>query len=351
MQVSKQQICNKNKILTSQLLQSEVSNMMSEYDMKMIETYQSQINNGTLAIQRNKDLKSLEFIKTFNINGLMIAECKNIIPKLECKTLKHLVIINCNINSLKDFQLEELEVLDLLSNLEKQSQTCMVQDIIQFQKLKMLCLRLMKVDTSSLSQLTGLTGLLLYNCELRNTEALKPLINLVELHLIYNDNIDLTTLQYLTSLTKLTIQRCKLVDLNALRPLVNLQQLRISWNSIVYISPIMVFKQLSQLDAQNNYILDIQSIQMHSNFKSFQLSKQLQPTKAQLKAAIKMRDIQNQIIILRKFSQQSNQYKQQLLEMRQKITETLQQQINIQIQLISQAASLLKSVNQFESYQ
>ncbi|CAL6074854.1 Hypothetical_protein [Hexamita inflata] len=120
----------------------EEQQSLSENDMAMIEKYKCQIKNQTLKIQRNQDLKHLDFINTLKINQLVLHGCKNIIPQLENKTIKLLEVMDCNIQSVKDFQLENLEVLLIYNILYgKLESKTLAQEIVRFQKRKELTLQ------------------------------------------------------------------------------------------------------------------------------------------------------------------------------------------------------------------
>ncbi|CAL6053544.1 leucine-rich_repeat protein [Hexamita inflata] len=157
--------------------------------------------------------------------------------------------------------------------------------------------------------MTGLTKLYLMQCQIRSTEALRPLIYLEELYLSYYLYIDINALQYLTNLTILKMVSCNLVSLDALRPLKKLKELSIFYNKIVYLQPLMELKQLSRLDARNNKVIDFQTIQQHPNFSSFILYGQKQPTQEELQTSNIMKDINNQISFLKQVTLVIKSYK------------------------------------------
>ncbi|CAL6114540.1 leucine-rich_repeat domain-containing protein [Hexamita inflata] len=194
----------------------------------MIKKYQSKIQNGILTITCNPDLKSFDFMKFLVIYQLELTGCTNIIPKLESQTIKKLEIIDCNIKSIKGFQLENIEVLDILNNQDKLESNTIVQEILQYKKLKELSLLKCIIDLRPLCQMNGLNKLSLIYCNLRCIEALRPLVNLAELCLSFNDNINITSVQYLTNLTILQLACCDLVNLDVLRPLKKLEKIRYS---------------------------------------------------------------------------------------------------------------------------
>ncbi|CAL6015488.1 Conserved_hypothetical protein [Hexamita inflata] len=361
---------------------------LSKYDRKMIQKYKSKIQDRTLTIQWDPDLKSLDFIRLLKLNKLVLEDCYNIIQKLESSTIKKLEISGCEIQAVKDFKLENLEVLEVSNFDDYLELNALAQEIVQFKKLKELILKKIITDFSPLSQLIGLTKLCLWSCELRSTEALRPLINLEELCLNYN-NVDITTVQYLTKLTKLSFAYCNLVDIDVLRPLKKLKVLDISNNEIditsvqyltnltnlslkqcnlvsidilrplkkleelnlfnnkiVYLQPLIEMKQLSRLIADSNKIKDIEAIQLHINFDNFFLDDQDEPTKEDLQTANMMRNIQNPITFFRQINKKPSHIK----EIQKKITQKLQQSYYNHEQFVALAVQLFQKMNVFDGY-
>ncbi|CAL6025492.1 Conserved_hypothetical protein [Hexamita inflata] len=329
----------------------QVPETLSEYDDTMIKRYKYQIKNGQLRIERSKVVQSLDFIQFLNIKKLVLGECKNIIPKLQSQTIKQLEIYECDIFSVKDFQLENLEVLDITTMFGKQKPNKLTTEIVKFKKLKALHLHLL-IDIPPLSQLINITKLELRFCKLHSTTVLKPLSNLKELYLCESQLIDITTLQYLTKLSKLTLIS-SLVNIDTLRPLVNLQELNLTQNQIIYIEPILEFKKLTWLNADQNKLMDVQTINLHSNFNNFTAKyyqNQYHPTQQEIKTANMMTDIQKQITVLRKIRQQCKNFKQkqQRNVFRQKIKQSVQKLFKIQVSFVAKAASLFQQLNNFD---
>ncbi|CAL6069464.1 Conserved_hypothetical protein [Hexamita inflata] len=380
---------------TNQSGAPKIVDNISEYDKLMIEKCQSKIKNGTLTIYESQDLKSLGFMKFLVIYQLQLTGCKNIIPKLESQIIKWLELTDCEILSVKDFQLDNLEALKLFNMKNKLESKTLIFEIVIFQKLKELSLYRYITDFSTLSQIIGLTKLCLIECNLRSTEALRPLTNLEELNLSDNDEIEITTLQYLTNLTRLALQSCNLVNIDVLRPLVNLEklylnsnkdidittvqyltnlthlssrccnlvnidtlrplkkleELEIYCNNIFYFQPLLELKQLLKVDASYNNAIDTESIRLHPNFNNFLLSVKQLPTEVQLKTANKMRDIQIPITSLKQLQLLSNRLKEINIVFRQKITQQLQVSYNSHEQLVDQAALLLQKMNTYDGCQ
>ncbi|CAL6074846.1 leucine-rich_repeat domain-containing protein [Hexamita inflata] len=236
---------------------------LTEYDKDMIKVYKNKIEDiDTLKISSDKNLKSLDFVKLLNLHKLRLEHCKNIIPKLESMTIIQLQLMNCDIQSVEDFQLENLEVLYIINLFKVLESKKLLLEIVRYTKLKELHLYSWQINISPLAQLTGLTILRLTKCELHSTEALRPLVNLTELNLDYN-KVDITQLQYLTNLTILSLWICNLVSLDALRPLIKLKNLNIQENKVVCLQPLMELKQLSILNARFNNIINSELIYKH----------------------------------------------------------------------------------------
>ncbi|CAL5994962.1 leucine-rich_repeat domain-containing protein [Hexamita inflata] len=333
--------------------QSEATKLdsLSEQDKQMVEKYQSQIKDGTLTIQENPDLKSLDFMKFLVIHKLELSCCKNIIPKLESQTINWLELTNCEIQSVKDFQLDNLEVLKLFNMKNKLESKTLMFEIAIFQKMKELSLYRYITDFSTLSQMVGLTKLILIQCELQSTEVLRSLINLEELNLSENEEIDITTLQYLTNLTRLTLQSCNLVNLDALRPLKKLEELEIYYNNIVYFQPLTELKQLLKVDASYNNAIDTESIRLHPNFDNFLLSVKKLPTEEELKTANIMRDINSPITSLKQLQLLSNRVKEKNIVFKQKITQQVQNSYYTHEQFVVRTAIVFQKMNVFDGCQ
>ncbi|CAL5998457.1 leucine-rich_repeat domain-containing protein [Hexamita inflata] len=271
------------------------------------------------------------------------------IPKLENKTIKSLQLFYCGIISLKDFQLDNLEVLEIL-NLSKIQSNTLIQEIVRFKTLKELCLVEWLVDINFLSHITSLTKLTLCDCDLHDTNTLRYLVNLLQLDLSSNEDINTLPLQYLTQLTALWLQSCCLVSLDFLRPLTKLKYLDVYDNLIIYLQPVTELKELAELGARKNYIIDSLAIQQ-SNFQSLDLNNQEQPTKEQLKVANMMRDVNNPVIKLKQQRQQLGNLKQQQFKFRLKISESLQKQLTKHVQFIEMATQLFQQVSSFDGHQ
>ncbi|CAL6062895.1 Conserved_hypothetical protein [Hexamita inflata] len=322
---------------------SEISQVLSEYDQTMVLKYQNKIKYGMLAIKNDPKLIELDFIQFFKIHTIEFYDCVNLFPKLESKIIKQLKIKDCEIYRLKDLQIENLEYLELFNSNRKYSKTLSLE-IVKYKKLKELRLYGCIDDISSFSQLTDLNILFLKSCEIRSTTALRPLINLVELCLDYNDGLNITSLQYLTSLTKLHLESCGLVSLDPIKPLIKLKELNIKYNNIVYIQPLLELTLLSKLDARYNIISDSKTIEQHQNFKNFIFGKS-QPTQIELQEANILKSINTPISQLIFLSRQANNSKNKIIIFRKKISEILQKQYENHSVFIFRVMVLIQQVN------
>ncbi|CAL5989246.1 Hypothetical_protein [Hexamita inflata] len=105
---------------------------LSEYDMKMITLFQNTIKDDCLQISKNKELKSVSFIQSFNIRKLSFETCYYLIPKLSHQQIIELLIQQCAVKTLEEFNLPNLELLSLKTR--KRNFTAQIQVISQIQK-------------------------------------------------------------------------------------------------------------------------------------------------------------------------------------------------------------------------
>ncbi|CAL5994248.1 leucine-rich_repeat protein [Hexamita inflata] len=209
----------------------------NNYDQDMIKKYRKKVIKGVLKIEEDQDLKSIEFLQNFqHINKLEINSCSNIIPRLNSKAIQNLSIVYCNVYNIEQFNLENLEILNLHYNLVNTPNAQMqviklVQNILKFNKLKELTLYgYQGIEISPLSQMTNLTKLSVGYCNLLNIDALIPLINLIYLDLSGNSGINISPLQHLKQLTHLDLQLCCIQNFNILKLLINLKELNLKIN-------------------------------------------------------------------------------------------------------------------------
>ncbi|CAL6011162.1 leucine-rich_repeat domain-containing protein [Hexamita inflata] len=312
-----------------------------EHDAKMTRKFKGKIQGGNLDIGNyervDPDVRNLSFLEKFNIQTLKIYISEKMNLKLRNNQIKELTlklpknkkdqVLNWNID---DFELENLEILQLQDNIMKNDQLyniakfkklqtldvsqnnvdlmhihCVISltklsmrrcglskidqikvlvnledldlssnniqnidSIRQLVNLKALYIGANKlIDITALKDLIGLIKLNMSRCDLGQLSALKPLINLQTLHLSFNSNINITALQYLKNLTHLHLDYCNVVSVWALRPLVKLKQLQIAYNKIVDLdSSLQEMKLLEYLYADGNRVSDFTSIEKLKNF-------------------------------------------------------------------------------------
>ncbi|CAL5984343.1 tandem-95_repeat protein [Hexamita inflata] len=360
----------------------------SDYD-RIIFKYANQISQKSLKIMNDKYLTNINFVKFLNVHKLELENCKNLIPKLHSSTITELSILQFNIQNIQDFELENLEVLTLISKQFINEQS-LINDIVKFKKLNELNIRGYQFDTKPLSNMKSITYLTLDTCQLQNTQdlmlksllelyldfntgiditslqhlnqltnlslnycdlanldSIRSLINLNQLDISGNENIDITSIQYLTKLQTLSLASCGLIAIDALQP-VNLVDLNIQQNHIVYIQPIIELKLLSMLNARYNTIIDISDIQPHRNFNKFKINAQQQPQKEIIITANILRSINKPI---RQIRQIYNQYNLMNITFRQKIAQCISNCQEYQLKLFSQVSLLFQRQTAFESDQ
>ncbi|CAL6113650.1 DUF2252_family protein [Hexamita inflata] len=218
--------------------------------------------------------QNIEFMNDFNIEVLSINFCPNIIPKLNNSNIKKIVLDNCGIQCLTDFQLPNLETLIVQeSNFEDSHK--LLQSLVQFKKLKELELKGYENLELNLIPLQ-LTEFCLNRCNLKNIEQLSQLPKLTQLILYGNQDVDITSLSQMFQLTELNVYECCLKNVDALGSLLNLKKLSISNNDGRYffqdIDQIKSLLNLKELYLSNNQSLDINSLQHLVNLKELDLS-------------------------------------------------------------------------------
>ncbi|CAL6077380.1 Conserved_hypothetical protein [Hexamita inflata] len=256
-----------------------------EYDQRMTDKYLDQLKDDKLIIENDPDLMSLQFMRSLNPCQLKLIFCKNIIPTLSRSTIKELDITYCKVQSLEQYQLENLEFLKLQCyKIDGVECTQILWNIVQFPKLKQLSLfGFIDVDVTPLSQKAlSITKLSLNYCELKNVEKLKTLVNMKELNIAYNQYVDISALREMSQLLALDLSFCSLESIETLRSLVNLRDLKLRCNQvditplqylselvridlnscgICYISVLQYLPNLEEVDIANNSIVYIQPLQ------------------------------------------------------------------------------------------
>ncbi len=128
---------------------------------------------------------------------------------------------------------------------------------------------LFDVNGYTLNQDGQVTGLRLFNCEIRNLNRiispLKELKNLTHLHLERNEISDISPLKDLTNLTTLHLNYNHIRNILPLKHLKHIQELNLYSNEINDISPLKELIQIRKLDLSHNRISDIRYLRKLSN--------------------------------------------------------------------------------------
>ncbi|CAL5992369.1 leucine-rich_repeat domain-containing protein [Hexamita inflata] len=363
------------------------NNINTNAESITMQSFQNQIENDSLSINRIPELTSLSLFDILRIKKLHIKNCRNLIPNMSNKTLTELYFENCtfiqedvqpneadfinfcktnisfkqkNINyyqimelftsTKSDTRFEQMGQLRILAfNFCEIQYTNMLRPLVNLVELSMSGNK--GLDIKFIQYQTNLTKLCLQYCSLSNLNALKTLSHLTDLNLDFNKGVNITHLQHLTQLTKVQLNCCSLINVDALQTLINLQYLSIKGNQIVYIQPLTELLQLSELKAANNNIVDIKTIEQHQNFYQFKFSDQQQPKEVQIKAADMARGVNYQIKRLGQLEQQQKKLQSQYRIIKLQISDCLQELGNNREQFSSKAVSLFQQLNTSENLQ
>ncbi|CAL6017854.1 leucine-rich_repeat domain-containing protein [Hexamita inflata] len=279
--------------------------------------------NGVLVVQNIIEQYILEYVQIFDIKKLEICDCNNV-PALKQDYVKELKIYNCEFKSMNEFQLQNLEILNIQSKQAKYNEYSMKQFCVNlniFSNLREIYITNYDVDIStfnSFQYLKQLQKVILTQCNnipCINSETITEFIThrskikkLDDLYLpnlevitledsaslnnqhidniaafqnlkqicINKRNLDITMLQYCKQLIKIDFDSCSLCNIDVLRRLTNLQELSLAGNQIIYLDPLEKLTQLTALDISENCIQDFSAIQGHPNFKQYVQGKQYQ---------------------------------------------------------------------------
>ncbi|CAL6043355.1 Conserved_hypothetical protein [Hexamita inflata] len=297
------------------------------YEQKMLNTYQSYIQNGNLRIWSDKLLQSFKFVEKLNITNLYIHKCTYVnfitVPNnILCLTL-------CGGNSkkiaglkqmtqllelaLKECRLQNIEELIILTNLTVlHLDSNFLKDISGLTSNSLQNLTELKItnnpalsDISYIQYLKQLTVLSLENSSVSDVSALYSLIHIKDLNLSKNSIQSIHSLQFLRSLTKLLLNRNQIIDLFPLTELQNISQLGLNSNQIHLLPH---FKhQIQHLVMVGNFVQDLHPLNNQINLNTFILTsvgfeQQTAPKELQ-KTSTKIFQIQNQILKLKQTQQ------------------------------------------------
>ncbi|CAL5985141.1 leucine-rich_repeat domain-containing protein [Hexamita inflata] len=255
-----------------------------EYNIKMMNKYQSHIRNDKLVIGDSKnvdsDLTTLQFIETLNVKKLKLYYNNTMSLKLRSNIIIKLTV---DITELTDNQLQsqiinfnvddlDLENLETLKFNEMQLGNDQLFYLSKFKKLQTLAISKNNADLTHIHSIISLTSLYMSYCGLHQIDQIGSLINLEildlsmnqlksinsiqqlsklkDLNISQNKRIDVTPLIYLTNLVKLDLNHCELNSLSAIKLLSNLLDLDISWNLINDITDLQYLLKLTKLSMQ-----------------------------------------------------------------------------------------------------
>ncbi|CAL6040294.1 Conserved_hypothetical protein [Hexamita inflata] len=254
-----------------------------EYDIKMTEQCNKMMSCHVLCFDNQlfgqyNYIKSIEFMKNLDIYRLELKHCRYIIQKFKSDTLRELLLDSCDLKSIDELPLENLEVLELIDYnsfkffaIEKDSKLN-INCITQCKQLKQLRLQNYKnIDLAPVSKLITLTKLDLENCYVKSLDVLAPLINLEELILSGNQGINLKAINYFQQLNTLQLESCAIYDkemeiydsinLSPLKTLKQLQNLNLSSCNILHIKALKSITTLKHLVINHNPGIDITPLQ------------------------------------------------------------------------------------------
>ncbi|CAL5970306.1 internalin [Hexamita inflata] len=269
---------------------------LSDYDVRMIDLFQSYIVDGVLEISSNSEITDLNFVQYLNLRRLTLYSCQNINFQLSSSSIKELSANECRVHAIQNIHIEGLEILSLRNNVFTSE---WIQNIICiFPQLKHLDLSENEVELCYISDFTQLTRLHLNNVKACNILELQNLIFLLELDLSENQLVDISPLRNLIQLRELNLQHNAIIDIHVIQNLVNLKQLNLQSNSIIFIDSLQNLL-FDYLNLRFNKIIDFSVIQNHSNYDNYELENQKQRTDFELKRGQKMMAVNRPIEYLK----------------------------------------------------
>ncbi|CAL6071930.1 Sec7_domain-containing protein [Hexamita inflata] len=257
MWISKQNVASINDIksyigqnATQELINRELdkynNNNSSEkrkVDQAQILMYKKKIENGSLQIQYNNKIRSINFVNHLKLTKLSLKQCLNV-------TFDYF----CNITT--------LHVID--SELTK-------LDGIQ-QMVQLIELNLSKNKLQNASLLAHLTNLeTLYICEnsFEDLQCLQTLVQLTSLDASNNKLLKVDGIQYMMSLQKLSLNNNQLIDATLLGTLEKLKSLNLQSNSLLEVDFITKIKELEYLSLRYNKIYHTEALKQHKNYNKW----------------------------------------------------------------------------------
>ncbi|CAL6040835.1 Leucine_rich repeats-containing protein [Hexamita inflata] len=133
--------------------------IINEYHNKMVQKYNNAVQNGSLMIQNDPELRDFEFADSLNVTQLFIEKCLNVQFQRTPKKVLKLYVRECELKRINGVEKMELNYLDLYDNLINN-----VEPLRGMTGLQTLSLYYNKVvSVEPLRGLTGLTYLILSN--------------------------------------------------------------------------------------------------------------------------------------------------------------------------------------------
>ncbi|CAL6071423.1 leucine-rich_repeat-containing protein [Hexamita inflata] len=272
---------------------------MNEYDKSMIEKYRGKIQNKSLEVACDKNLKSIRFLQVLDVLTLNLHSCYGLEFKYVPTNITNLITYDCQMQTLMGIQqMKQLEALTV--NEIDIYDYHLIQDLVKLKKLHLrgrgICdLKFLKSlvnlqnvaftsktikDFSALSNLNNLIELSLNETQIKNLTPLKQLKGLEHLELWNNGIEEISIIQYLTNLTYLQLGSNFIVDIQPLSRLTYLKSLYLSNNLILQVTALQNLIDLYNFDLEYNFITDFNPIQNIKNSPQYCNQK---PTQKQLR--------------------------------------------------------------------
>ncbi|CAL6116552.1 leucine-rich_repeat domain-containing protein [Hexamita inflata] len=229
-------------------MQSNIKNQQElEYEKQLMDKYLMNIKQGVFELKFDDYLENIEFMQNLDISKLILCFCSKVVPKLNSDTIKELNISYCDVQSIKEMNLKNLEVLTLDKVYNNH------EELANYPKLKELTISSRRIqDFSFLNSLNSLTKLKLSSDSISDISALKQFTNLLHIDLSYNQIKDVSPLEFLTQLTYLNLYCInysrEVENIQRLKLLVNLEYFNIGDNNCTDVEVVQNFHQLKCLN-------------------------------------------------------------------------------------------------------
>ncbi|CAL5973453.1 leucine-rich_repeat domain-containing protein [Hexamita inflata] len=278
-------------------------NVRIECDQKDLETVLNQIKNinATFKVEveefrllkLNDDNELLEdpsFVNGFNIQKLVLWECKNV--KLHgVANVKALHANLCGLQSIEGIQnWNHLSELYLICN--KLESITQLENLTQLKVLSLFYNNIQNVEP--LRGLVNLKTLSLSTNQIQNVEPLKDLVNLRDLDLSSNPSLNLDSLRGFVNLTTLKLSSNRIQNVEPLKDLVNLRDLDLSSNPSLNLDSLRGFVNLTTLKLSSNRLVNLEPLRGLVNLTHLDLgSSSLYNSKNQIQNVEPLRGLVN----------------------------------------------------------